>query len=135
MAYYIYHIHYVYIYIYIYNCYINIYIYIFIYKYIFIFIYIQYIYIFIQYIYIFIYIFIYIYLYIFFSISNDPKCPIGRAYIQTVMDERITLCNYTTQSFMFYTFVRCPFLFYLKKTRAKLLLNSIWYFSIRVVFE
>ena len=34
--------------------------------------------------------------------------------MQTVMDEKITLCEYTTQSFMFYTFVRCKFLFYLK---------------------
>ena len=65
--------------------------------------------------YIYIYIYIYIYLYNCFSISNDPTCPIGRAYIQTVMDERITLCNYTTQSFMFCTFVRYTFLFYLKK--------------------
>ena len=30
------------------------------------------------------------------------------------MDERITLCKYTTQSFIFYTFVRYTFLFYLK---------------------
>ena len=34
--------------------------------------------------------------------------------IQTVMDEKITLCEYTTQSFMFYIFVRYTFLFYLK---------------------
>ena len=39
------------------------------------------------------------------SISNNPKCLIGRAYIQTVMDERITLCEYTTQSFMFYEYL------------------------------
>ena len=45
------------------------------------------------------YIYIFLYIYI---------------YIQTVMDERITLCKYTTQSFMFYTFVRYTFLFYLK---------------------
>ena len=32
------------------------------------------------------------------------------------MDERNALgSEYTTQSFMFYTFVRCTFLFYLKK--------------------
>ena len=30
------------------------------------------------------------------------------------MDEKITLCEYTIQSFMFYTFVRYTFLFYLK---------------------
>ena len=30
------------------------------------------------------------------------------------MDEKITLYEYTTQSFMFYTFVRYTFLFYLK---------------------
>ena len=30
------------------------------------------------------------------------------------MDERITLCKYTTQNFMFYTFARYTFLFYLK---------------------
>ena len=36
-------------------------------------------------------------------------------YMQMVTDERITLCEYTTQSFMFYTFVRYTFLFYLKK--------------------
>ena len=35
--------------------------------------------------------------------------------IQTVMDEKITLCEYTTQSFMFYTFIRDTFLFYLQK--------------------
>ena len=31
------------------------------------------------------------------------------------MEERITLCKYTTQIFMKYTFVRYTFLFYLKK--------------------
>ena len=30
------------------------------------------------------------------------------------MDEKITLYEYTTQSFMFYTFVTYTFLFYLK---------------------
>ena len=49
------------------------------------------------------YMYIYIYIYIIYI------------YIQTVMDERITLCKYTTHSFMFYTFVRYTFLFYLKK--------------------
>ena len=58
---------------------------------------------------------LYIYIFNCCSISSDPKCSIGRAYIQTVMEERITLCKYTTQSFMFYTFVRNTFLFYLKK--------------------
>ena len=55
-----------------------------------------------------------IYIYNYCSISNDPKCPIGRAYIETVMDEKITLCEYTTQSFMFYLFVTYTFLFYFK---------------------
>ena len=64
--------------------------------------------------YIYIYIYIYIYVYNCCSISNDPKCSIGRAYIQMVMDETITLCKYTTQSFMFCTFVRYTLLFYLK---------------------
>ena len=31
------------------------------------------------------------------------------AYIQTIKDEKITLCGYTAQSFMFYTFVRYTF--------------------------
>ena len=49
------------------------------------------------------------------STFNDPKCSVGRAYIQTIKDEKITLCEYTTQSFMFYTFVR--YTFHLKKQR------------------
>ena len=36
-------------------------------------------------------------------------------YIQTIKDEKIALCGYTTQSFMFYTFVR--YTFHLKKQR------------------
>ena len=64
---------------------------------------------------IFMYIYIYIYIYNCCSISNDPKCPIGRPYLQTVMDEKITFCEYTTQGFMFYTFIRHTFLFYLGK--------------------
>ena len=66
-----------------------------------------------------VYIYIYIYILNFCSISNDPKCSIGRAYIQTVMDERITLCKYTTQRFMFCTFVRYTFLFYLTKKQGQ----------------
>ena len=38
-------------------------------------------------------------------------------YMQTIKDEKITLCEYATQSFMFYAFVRYTFLFYLKKQR------------------
>ena len=67
--------------------------------------------------------YIYIYIYNCSSTYNNPKWAIVRAYIQTVMNEKITLCEYTTQSFMFYTFVRYAFLFYLKKARAELLLN------------
>ena len=65
----------------------------------------------------------YIYIYNNCSISNDPKCSIGTAYIQTIKNEKITLHEYTTQSYMFYTFAGFTFLFYLKKTKAKLLLN------------
>ena len=36
---------------------------------------------------------IYIYIYIY-------------VHIQTIKDEKIVLCEYTTQSFMFYTFIR-----------------------------
>ena len=42
-------------------------------------------------------------------------------YIQKIKDEKITLCEYTIQSFMFYTFVR--YAFHLKESKAKLLLN------------
>ena len=38
-------------------------------------------------------------------------------YIQTIKDEKITLCEYTTQSFMFYTFAR--YTFHLKKQKKK----------------
>ena len=43
-------------------------------------------------------------------ISNDFKCSIGRAYIQTIIDGKITLFQYTTQSSMFCTFPSCTFL-------------------------
>ena len=33
----------------------------------------------------------YIYVYHCCSISNDPKCSIGKAYMQMVMDEKITV--------------------------------------------
>ena len=52
--------------------------------------------------YIYIHICIYIYIYIY------------KYNIQTIKDDKITLCEYTTQSFMFYTFIRYTFLFYLK---------------------
>ena len=54
------------------------------------------------YIYINIYIYIYIYIYDCYSIFNDPKCSVGRIYIQTIKNEKITLCKYTAQSFMPY---------------------------------
>ena len=59
------------------------------------------------------YIFIYT-LYNCCSISNYPKCSIGKACVQTIKDEKITLCEYATKSFLFYTFVRHTFQFYLK---------------------
>ena len=43
------------------------------------------------------------------SISKHGKCSIRRAYIEAKMDEIITLCEYTTQSFLFCTFVRYTF--------------------------
>ena len=64
--------------------------------------------------------YIYIYIYDFCSIFNDPKCSLGGAYIQTVKDEKNTLCEYTTQSVMFCTFVR--YTFHLKKQRQ----NCYW---------
>ena len=54
-----------------------------------------------MYIYMYIYIYVYICVYNCYSISNDPKCSIGRDNIQTIMDEKVTLCEYTTQGFMF----------------------------------
>ena len=57
-----------------------------------------YIYIYIYNIYIYTYIYIYIYIYIY------------NIYIQRVMDEKITLCEYTTQSFMFYALTNSDFL-------------------------
>ena len=62
---------------------------------------------------------IYIYIHKCCLISNDPKCSIGRAYIQTVINEKSTLCECTTQGFMFCTIVRYTFLFYLKPVNSQ----------------
>ena len=52
--------------------------------------------------------YVYIYMCNCCSIPNVPKCSIDRAYIQTVMDKTITLCKYTTQSFMLKLFHTVP---------------------------
>ena len=52
----------------------------------------------------YIYVYLYTYMYIYEYKYN----------IQTIKDDKITLCEYSTQSFMFYTFIRYTFLFYLK---------------------